>query len=427
LRPRLEELALYPRGEPGDGWRNRLIHGDLRASLAALRSEFRGKVNVIYIDPPFDTGDTFSCKATVGRGRRTDRGEQLAYEDRWGVRGDYLAWLRETFEQLIELLHPRGSLFVHLDWRASHHARLLLDELLTPRAFRAEIIWRYRRWPTRTPNLQRMHDTLLYYASGPDVEPVFHTIYEPLAPSTQKTFGTRKQRADFSSGSRRPGVVDEESPGVPLSDVWDIGIVAPSGRERLGYPTQKPEALLERVLRLSSGEGDLVLDCCCGSGTTAAVAERLGRRWIACDLGGPAVQTTLRRLLARPGLRPLRVQRVEGATEPPRGQLAVRTTVEGWTAEVELRGYRGVGGRRGLSWVGAWSIDGLHEGARFLADGWFCRPHRKAPLETRARLTFRRAGVYPISIRAQDLLGNEARWDGEITVPGFHPGPAAMR
>lgn len=423
MRLPLIDAGRYPRREPQDGWRNRLIHGDLRAVLPALRREFKNKINVIYVDPPFDTGDTFSCKAMVNAPDGKARAEGAAYDDRWRVEGAYLAWLREMLGGLISLLHPRGSLFVHLDWRASHHARLMLDELLTPRAFRAEIIWRYRRWPTRTPNLQRMHDTILYYANGSDAVPVFHTLYEPLAPSTLQTFGTRRQNADFSSGERRPGVLEEESPGAPLSDVWEIGIVAPSGKERVGYPTQKPEALLERILQISSNKGDLVLDCCSGSGTTAAVAERLKRRWIACDVGAPAIQTTLRRLLAKPGVTPLLVQRTAEAEEGAKGRLSVTTKVKGWQAEIALKEYRSPSGEQGLSWLVAWAVDGLHEHDAFEADGWFCRPHRRAPMETRARLTFRRAGEYPIVVQTQDALGNEARWEGTIRVPN----PTTMR
>jgi site-specific DNA-methyltransferase (adenine-specific) len=426
LRHQLLDAGRYPRRDPRDGWRNRLIHGDLAAVLPALQREFKNKINVIYVDPPFDTGDVFSCKAMVGSGEDKTRAEGAAYEDRWGAKGGYLAWLRGMLEGLVELLHPRGSLFVHLDWRASHHARLLLDELLTPRAFRAEIIWRYRRWPTRTSNLQRMHDTILYYASGPDAVPVFHTLYESLAPSTLRTFGTRKQRADFSSGERRSGMLAVESPGVPLSDVWDISIVAPSGKERVGYPTQKPEALLERILRVASDEGDLVLDCCCGSGTTLVVAERLGRRWVGCDVGGPAVQTTLRRLLSMPGLRPMSVQRVGEGGGGARGRLRAQLRAKGLEVEVKLVDYEGPGGKRGLGWLGAWAIDGLG-GERFEADGWFGRPFRRAPLPGRAVLTFRRAGVYQVVLRAIDLLGNEAQWEGEIEVPGFRPGRAVMR
>ncbi|RYE81995.1 MAG: site-specific DNA-methyltransferase, partial [Myxococcales bacterium] len=265
----------------------------------------------IYIDPPFDTGADFSSRTRVPAGVKKGAGpavvEQRAYRDRWGLDA-YLQWFSETVTLLRELLAERGSLYVHLDWRAAHHARVILDEVFGAECFRAEIVWRYRRWPVPTPNVQRMHDTLLYYARSPRVAPIFHTLYEPLAASTQQTFGTRRQVADFSSGRRKPSQLDQDSPGAPLSDVWDIGVIAPSGHERVGYPTQKPEALIERVLRLSSSEGDLVLDCFGGSGTTAVVAEKLGRRWIVADIGRLAVHTARRRLLALPELRPLVVQ-----------------------------------------------------------------------------------------------------------------------
>jgi site-specific DNA-methyltransferase (adenine-specific) len=130
-----------------------------------------------------------------------------------------------------------------------------------------------------------MHDVLLFYTRAPSTIHTFHTLYgyEDLAESTKKTFGTKKQRADFSAGHRKPGLTDEETLGPPLSDVWEIGVIAAKGKERLGYPTQKPEALLERIILAASNEGDLVLDPFCGSGTTLGVAERLGRKWIGID------------------------------------------------------------------------------------------------------------------------------------------------
>lgn len=407
----LTTVAEYPARPRGGGWVNRLIHGDRAQVLPALRREFKGKVRLIYVDPPFDTGTTFRSRATVrdGEGER-QQARQLAYDDRWGGDLDtYLRWLHETFVLLRDLLHPHGSLFVHLDWRAVHYARVILDEVLSPGAFRAEIIWRYRRWPTRTANLQRMHDTLLYYARDPARPPIFHTLYEPLAPSTLKAFGTRRQQADFSSGRRRPGLTEVESPGAPLSDVWDIGIVAPSGHERVGYPTQKPTALLERIVQMASGQGDLVLDCFCGSGTTAVAAERLGRRWIACDVGQPALHTTLRRVLTLEQPRPLVVQRV-GGDEAARGKLTARAERDGREVKVTLRGYTSPGGEAGLSWLGAWAVDWDHDGETFRAREWFCREHRHAPLEATARHRYRRDGDFPIAVRAFDLLGNEARW-----------------
>ena len=144
-----------------------------------------------------------------------------------------------------------------------------------------------------------MHDVLLFYSKSPSGSHYWRTLYgyEELAASTQKTFGKKRQVADFSSGRRKPSQTDDESLGAPLSDVWDIGIIAPIARERLGYPTQKPEALLERVIETTTSPGDLVADVFCGSGTTLAVAERLGRRWLGCDAGAIAIHTTKKRLV----------------------------------------------------------------------------------------------------------------------------------
>ncbi len=313
------------------GWQNRLIRGDQRWVLPALSSEFRGAVDLIYIDPPFDTGGSFSFKTRLPGRRAADGASSVvserAYRDRWGL-DRYLAWFAPLVASLRELLSERGTLYVHLDWRAVHYAKVVLDEVFGVDCFRSEIIWRYRRWPAPTPNLQRMHDTILAYARGPKSVPIFHTLYEPLAPSTRQTFGTRRQVADFSSGRRKPAQLDEPSPGAPLADVWDIGVIAPSGHERVGYPTQKPVALLERIVRLSSDEDSLVLDCFSGSGTTALVAERLGRRWIAADIGRLAVHTTRRRLLASGEPRPFLLQDL-GAPERRAWQAASFGAISG--------------------------------------------------------------------------------------------------
>lgn len=405
-------VASFPRRPRG--WVNRLILGDRAQVLPALLGSLAGKVKLIYVDPPFNTEALFDSKATVQTDGGPRRFKQQAYADRWGDDIDgYLQWLHHTVVLLRGLLHPRGSLFVHLDWRAAHYARLILDEALPPGAFRAEIVWRYRRWPTRTANLQRMHDTLLYYAADPAQPPTFHTLYEPLAPSTLKAFGSKQQRADFSSGHRKPGRTDQASPGAPLSDVWDIGILAPSSRERLGYPTQKPEALLDRVIQIASDEGDLVLDCCCGSGTTLASAERLGRRWVGCDVGPGAVHTSMRRLLSLPSPRPFQVESA-GPPPAPAGQLTARVEREGRSARVTLRGYTAPSGDRGLPWLGAWAVDWDHDGQVFRAHEWHGRPGRGAALVTTATHGYRSAGPRVIALRAFDLLGNEARWQQAV-------------
>jgi len=310
-------------GRPTE-WRNRLIWGDKQYILPSLLREFSGRIDLIYIDPPFVTGADFSITTKIPKPGRRRAGEpsilaQKAYRDTWSVSGEersqgvqpldrYFKWFYETVALLGDLLADDGSIYVHLDWHVAHYAKAIMDEVFGYGSFRAEIVWRYRRWPAKTKNYQRMHDTILYYTKNPSREPTFNVQYEPIAASTRKTFGTKKQQADFSSGHRKPSQVDEDTLGAPLSDVWDIGVIAPIGHERVGYPTQKPEALLERIIAISTDKDDLVLDCFCGSGTTATVAERLGRRWIACDLGRFAIHTTRKRLLDTQGVRPFVIQ-----------------------------------------------------------------------------------------------------------------------
>jgi DNA modification methylase len=210
---------------------------------------------------------------------------------------------------LRDLLSENGSLFVHLDWHIGQYAKIVLDEVFGPDSFINEVIWNYRRWPTPTPAFQKMHDNLYWYEKVKGKH-TFNRLYGERSESTLKRWKDKKITAYHDKEGRRiPSGSDEvESKGTPLDDVWDIPIVAPVAHERTGYPTQKPEALLECIIRASSNEGDLVLDCFCGSGTTAAVAEKLNRRWITCDLGRFAIHTTRKRLLGIENVKPFVVQ-----------------------------------------------------------------------------------------------------------------------
>jgi DNA modification methylase len=305
-------------------------------------------VDLVYLDPPFQSGKDYSLIFET-RAATPDaaRGHAEAFKDtwRWGrdaeasyaevmsagtgvaatVRAlrtilgesDVMAYLCMMAPRLVELrrvLKPSGSLYLHCDPTASHYLKVLLDGIFGPSCFRNEIIWRYRRWPAKARRFQRMHDVLLFYTASRERAHTFNALYgyERLADSTLKTFGMRKQRADFSSGHRKPGVEDGETQGPPLSDYWDlddlaetgpplsdaweIGVIAAIGRERTGYPTQKPETLLERIIRSSSHEGDLVLDPFCGCGTAIAVAERLNRRWMGIDITHLALNLVRERL-----------------------------------------------------------------------------------------------------------------------------------
>ena len=285
-----------PRGAPNDVT---LITGDNLSAITALTESLRGSVTLAYMDPPFLTGRQHMSVAK-GRGKSGVRQTRVAFDDRWDGLIEYLSALEARVVAARELLADDGSLIVHIDSKTSHYVKVMCDEVFGIECFASEIIWRYRRWPSRTPNFQRMHDTLLRYVKNPAVKPRFNQLYEPLAASTQATWGDRKQRAvvDESGRRRRSSKTREASPGTPLGDVWEIGIVAPVAKERTGYPTQKPRALLRRILESCTDPGDLVVDPYMGSGTTLAVCAELGRRAVGIDSSSVAVETTRERLAA---------------------------------------------------------------------------------------------------------------------------------
>ncbi len=288
------ELELVRKGHP----RSHIIHGDNLSALEALAK--RGtRAALVYLDPPFFTGREHTL---VNRRRGDDGSIQReilpAFDDRWNSLDDYLATLLDRIALARALLLPEGCMVLHVDPKTSHYLKVLCDEVFGPRCFASEIVWRYRRWPAKTKNFQRVHDVLLRYVRDPDAEPRFRQLYEPLAASTLATWGNRRQRAvvDASGKRLRSSTTEQTSPGTPLGDVWDIGIVAPVARERTGYPTQKPEALLDRLLDALTEPGDLVIDPYLGSGTTLAVCARHGRHAIGVDQNRRAVQITRKRL-----------------------------------------------------------------------------------------------------------------------------------
>jgi site-specific DNA-methyltransferase (adenine-specific) len=277
-----------------------LVHGNNLDALHLLSGRLRQGVTLAYLDPPFLTG---RVHARVTRRRDPGSGKVVrtrtaAFDDRWDGLDHYLAALAPRLRLVRELLVEHGSLVLHVDSKTSHYAKVLCDEIFGPRAFASEIVWRYRRWPSKTPNFQRVHDVLLRYVKDPDTRPRFNQLYEPLAASTVATWGRQRQRAvvDDTGRRTRSSTTTDATPGAPLGDVWDIGIVAPVARERTGYPTQKPELLLERLVQALSDPGDLVLDPYVGSGTTAAVALRNGRRVVAIDSNPEAIDITRDRI-----------------------------------------------------------------------------------------------------------------------------------
>ncbi|HWE63657.1 MAG TPA: DNA methyltransferase [Chloroflexota bacterium] len=296
-------------------WRNRLIWGDTHAVLPSLLPEFAGTVDLIYIDPPFSTGANFSCTTEIPHVDAIVTNEpaviaRKAYRDSWGRDLDgYLHWFYETVVLLHDLLSATGSVYVHLDWHVGHYARAVLDEVFGREHFLNEVIWWY--YNKLQGNINRFpsnHDVIFWYRKSERF--VFHPQQEPREQKIRqiRRIWDREKGKLVNLKNDEGHVVFQESSSRGVDDVWRLSMLQPADKQNLGYATQKPEPLLERIVRASSDEGDLVLDCFCGSGTTAAVAERLNRRWITCDLGRFAIQTTRKRLLAMPCVRAFVVQ-----------------------------------------------------------------------------------------------------------------------
>ena len=275
-----------------------LVSGDNLRALHAL-AERPQRFALAYLDPPFLTGREH---AEVCR-RRNANGDIVrtltpAFDDRWDSLEAYLTALGDRLSAARTLLCDDGCLILHVDPKTSHYAKVLCDEIFGPRAFASEIVWRYRRWPAKTKNFQRVHDVLLRYVKNPDVTPRFRQLYEPLSASTLATWGDKKQRAVVDASGRRrcSSTTPEKTAGAPLGDVWEISILAPVAKERTGYPTQKPEALLQRLIEGCTEPGDAILDPYLGSGTTLSVAARLGRIGTGIDANPRALHIARQRL-----------------------------------------------------------------------------------------------------------------------------------
>lgn len=284
-----------------EGGRGRLLKGNNVSGLALLERTARETVTLAYLDPPYMTERAHEAIVRTDApksGPLKARPKKPAFDDRWTSRGEYLEALGQRLVLIRELLAPHGSVVVHVDPKTSHYVKVLGDEIFGDDAFASEIVWRYRRWPSKTPNFQRVHDVLLRWRKDAKTKPRFNQPYEPLAASTIATWGTNKQRAVFEDDGRRArsSTTAEPTKGVPMGDVWEIGVIAPVSRERTGYPTQKPEALLERLIAALSDPGEVVLDPYMGSGTTPAVAARLGRVFVGLDQSDVAFDIAKSRL-----------------------------------------------------------------------------------------------------------------------------------
>ncbi len=350
------------RGRQLKGWQNKLIWGDNKLILSSLKNgpvreeiEKQGGIKLIYIDPPFDVGSDFSMDIEIGDDTFTKRPnilEEIAYRDTWGKGADsFISMIYERLILMKDLLTDDGSIYVHSDWRVNSHIRLCLDEIFGSQNLLNEIIWKRTSARSDSHTFNHIHDTIYLY--GKSEHTLFNTMYtehdkayldkyftykekdgrrfatidatqsglrnglsgqswrgfSPSSKGNHWKFGVNElDRLDTEGKIYWPTKEDgwprlksylDEIKGAAIQSIWsDIKVANSQSLERVGYPTQKPEALLERIIKASSREGDIVADFFCGSGTTSAVAEKLSRKWIASDLGKFAIHTTRKRMIS---------------------------------------------------------------------------------------------------------------------------------
>jgi len=350
------QMSLFDeRGRQLKGWTNKLIWGDNKLILSSLKNgplreeiEAQGGLKLIYIDPPFDVGADFSMDIEIGGDTFTKKPnilEEIAYRDTWGKGADsFIAMIYERLVLMRDLLAEDGSIYVHCDWRVNSFVRLVLDEVFGAKNSINELIWKRSEAHSDSGSFGKVHDTIYLYVKGGNR--VWNKLYVPYSDEyidkqfkyIEEQTGRKYRSADLSASGlsgggytyewngitrvwrcpestmrkyKAEGRLDytgkglvrykyylDEMPGTTVQSVWtDILKIHHLADERVDYPTQKPESLLDRIIKASSNEGDLVADFFCGSGTTAAVAEKLGRKWIVCDLGKFAIHTTRKRMI----------------------------------------------------------------------------------------------------------------------------------
>ncbi|MDX6697698.1 MAG: hypothetical protein QOE65_1095 [Solirubrobacteraceae bacterium] len=263
-------------------------------NLARLREFPDECVDLVYLDPPFFSNRNY--EVIWG-----DEAEMRSFEDRWeGGIQHYVNWMKERLIELHRVLRPSGSLYLHCDWHASHHLKLMMDDVFEARNFQNEVIWYYKGGGSSPRRWSRKHDTIFFYTKGEDwtfnLDEV-RTSYSEEILSRPKSSYRHHHYGSKDNPSAQVSNWDLNPKGKRPDDVWEMPIINPGARERLGYPTQKPEALLELIVKASSNPGDVVLDPFAGCGTTQVVAERLKREWIGIDISPTAVSLMQRRLL----------------------------------------------------------------------------------------------------------------------------------
>ncbi len=269
---------------------NTIIKGD---SLEKLKLIERNSIDLIYLDPPFFTEKTHTLK-------NRDRTKEFSFDDIWGSDKGYANFLKERILLMHDCLKETGSIFIHCDKSGEHIVRAILDQVFGEKNFQSEIIWSYKRWSNSKKGLLPAHQNIYFYSKSKDFK--FNTMYTSYSETTnidqilQRRTRDEHNKSIYDIDDKGEVKLGDKKKGVPLNDVWDIPYLNPKAKERVGYPTQKPLLLIERIIELASEKGDVVLDPFCGSGTTCVAAKLLDRKYIGIDRSKDAVELSISRI-----------------------------------------------------------------------------------------------------------------------------------
>ena len=408
--PQRRTLELYPGPSGFNDYSGVFIQGDNLLVMHSLLQEYEGRVRLIYLDPPFDVGSSFSSEVLIG-----DKGERksvaIDYVDKWDkAPQSYAQFMFERLWLARKFLTPDGTIYIHCDYRSNALLKYICDEVFGRKNLRNEIIWHYNSGPRSSGDFGRRHDTILRYSASSDCYFDPDSVREPYSPD----INIPESKAHYYH-------LDGKVPG----DVWDIKIISQNDKqERAGYATQKPEALFKRVITASSEPGDIVADFFCGSGSTAYTARKLGRKWVTCDIGLQSLCVFRRRLSVETGeafqicdiIHPGDPSFIEG------GKLEAKLTGDGLFTDVlrvQLTAYtpsdaviKAAGsGRNPFDYIDSWAVDFSYDPDGPFKCHWNCARTRVSPAlpSISGTIDGDKKSCNCVCVRAIDVLGHESR------------------
>jgi site-specific DNA-methyltransferase (adenine-specific) len=388
-----------------DSYHNQYHHGDNYSLLQAL-ADHKAKIDLIYIDPPYMTDLDYVSTITVGGYTQNQRINRLAFKDRWEQGLDsFLEMLYPRLKAMYQVLAAHGSIFVHVDWHVSHYVRVLLDEIFGPENFVNEIVWCYGGGNSTRRRFHRKHDLIFWYSRS--AEYTYNPQFRPYSTGTLERGLTKVKGDQYKLHGE----------GALMQDWWtDVGkILSPTAYENLKYPTQKPLALIKRVVEAASNPGNLVADFFCGSGTLAEVANQTGRNWIMSDSSPIALQTCLYRLI-RSDSPSFIVTGTSPIPEPGDQKVRIKTELSsdgsGWLLYIDLEEFETVekfpANHHFSEFIEFWELDLNYDQKVFRSQLQIIRSHRfKEPLATNLQVRLLTDHDFTLAVKVHDVWGHE--------------------